>query len=221
MPVVPEDRPIAAVREETIDQLIVNYGHGELSLAAFERRLDQALDARSAEQLSVLTADLDLAVDPEYAERKKAELGLRSNRELVEADRADFMVHIFGSSKRSGAWAVAKNVWMFSLFGGSELDFTDARFSSRETNVNVLCLFSGANLFVPENVDTVSKAICIFGGVDNRASSAAARHAPKLVIKGVILFGGVRVSVKKTLRDRWLEFASSVREMFSPPGSRL
>ena len=46
MPVPPQDRPLTAVREETIDRLIVNYGHGKLSLEAFERRLDEALDAR-------------------------------------------------------------------------------------------------------------------------------------------------------------------------------
>ncbi len=33
-----EDRPINKVREEVIDQLIMNYSHGELSHEAFERR---------------------------------------------------------------------------------------------------------------------------------------------------------------------------------------
>ena len=40
-----EDRPLEKVREETIDQLVMNYGHGELSSEAFERRLDAAMDA--------------------------------------------------------------------------------------------------------------------------------------------------------------------------------
>ena len=42
MPVTPKDKPIQTLREETIDTLIMNYGHGHLSLDAFERRLDQA-----------------------------------------------------------------------------------------------------------------------------------------------------------------------------------
>jgi len=48
MSVAPQDRPIDALREETVDQLIMNYGHGKLSRAAFERRLDEALDAALA-----------------------------------------------------------------------------------------------------------------------------------------------------------------------------
>ena len=42
MSVAYRDKPIELLREEVIEQLIMNYGHGELSLGAFERRLDQA-----------------------------------------------------------------------------------------------------------------------------------------------------------------------------------
>ena len=52
MPVDNQDRPIEVVREEVIDQLIVNYGHEALSLEAFDRRLDQALSADDAWGLS-------------------------------------------------------------------------------------------------------------------------------------------------------------------------
>ena len=31
MPIRPEDRPIDALREQTVDRLIMNYGHGHLS----------------------------------------------------------------------------------------------------------------------------------------------------------------------------------------------
>ena len=66
MPVVAQDRPINALREEAIDQLIMNYGHGKLSLEAFERRLDRALDAKSHDEILELTADLDLIADKTY-----------------------------------------------------------------------------------------------------------------------------------------------------------
>src|SRR4029079_6383768 len=57
MPVPPQHRPLNAVHEYTITRLIVNYGHGKLSLEAFERRLDEALDAKSADALVALTND--------------------------------------------------------------------------------------------------------------------------------------------------------------------
>ena len=45
MSVKVEDRPIEQVREQVIDQLIYNYSHGVISVDAFERRLDNAMDA--------------------------------------------------------------------------------------------------------------------------------------------------------------------------------
>ena len=37
MAVIIQDRPIEKLREEVIDQLIMNYSHGEISLEAFDR----------------------------------------------------------------------------------------------------------------------------------------------------------------------------------------
>lgn len=36
MPVKTEDRPVKNIREEAIDQLVMNYGHDEITLEAFE-----------------------------------------------------------------------------------------------------------------------------------------------------------------------------------------
>ena len=63
MAVENRDRPIDVLREEVIDQLIVNYSHEELSLEAFERRLDQALASDDASELGDLVVDLELKAD--------------------------------------------------------------------------------------------------------------------------------------------------------------
>ncbi len=219
MPVVPQDRPISALREETIDQLIVNYGHGKLSLEAFERRLDEALDAQSHDRLLELTKDLDLRVDRQYAEQKRAELGIRvepaaSGRE--GADEVETIINIFGGSNRGGQWDVPSNIRMLNLFGGADLDFSEARFTSQVTKITMLCVFGGVDLRVREGVRTVSKAVCIFGGVDNRGPSTADRNAPTIVLQGLVLFGGADIKIKKTAKERWLEFANTVKEMLAP-----
>lgn len=216
MPVIPQDRPIAALREETIDQLILNYGHGKLSLPAFERRLDQTLEAKSHEQLMSLTADLDSFSDASYKDKKQSEFGPQLDTTPEPDNAHDFMIHIFGGSNRRGTWTVARNIWMINVFGGAELDFSRARFSARETRIRMLCLFGGATIYVPENVHVVSRAMCLFGGIDNRSEYIDIATAPRLVIEGLLLFGGARVSVKKTLRERWLEFASNIRNVFAP-----
>jgi hypothetical protein len=221
MPVTPQDRPIDALREETVDQLIMNYGHGKLSLEAFERRLDEALDAKSHDALLALTSDLERFSDKQYAARKRAELGIGAEpprdaraRDDGDEDEIDYMVNVFGGSNRGGAWHVPREIRMFNVFGGAELDFSNARFSAPTTHITVICLFGGASFYVREGINTVSKAICIFGGIDNRAPSSDDRDAPTIVINGLVLFGGADIKIKKTARERFIEFADHVREMF-------
>ena len=71
MTVIIQDRPIETLREEIIDQLIMNYSHGEISLAAFERRLDVATNTDNHQTLVDLTQDLELTVDSAYTAKKE------------------------------------------------------------------------------------------------------------------------------------------------------
>ena len=188
MPVTPQDRPLDALREETVDQLIMNYGHGKLSREAFERRLDEALDTQSHERLLELTEDLDLKADRQYTQQKKAELGIRIDTSAASrVDDNEVMINIFGGNTRKGAWDVPRAIRIISVFGGAELDFTDARFTTETTYITVFCLFGGVNLRVRDGMRTISKAICIFGGVDNRAGPTMDPNAPLLLIEGAAI----------------------------------
>ena len=214
MPVAAQDRPIEAVRRETIDQLILNYGHGKLSLAAFERRLETAMDAKSHDALLELTKDLEVLTDPGYAQKKHAELGAQVDENLDDVDEEEWMVHVFGGSNRKSSWNVPRRIKMINVFGGCDLDFTQATFAARKTRIIMLCLFGGATLYVPEGVRAISKAVCIFGGINNRAPATTDPNAPTLVIEGLVLFGGVDIKLKKSFKKRYIEFAESVRGMF-------
>jgi hypothetical protein len=221
MPVTPSDRPIEALREETVDQLIMNYGHGTLSREAFERRLDEALETRSHERLLELTKDLDLKTDRQFTTQKKAELGIRVDPTAADrVEENDYIINVFAGNNRRGAWDVPRAIRMINIFGGSELDFTDARFTADTTYITVFCLFGGVNLRVRDGMRTISKTVCIFGGVDNRSGVTADPNAPLLVVEGLCLFGGVDIRVKKTPKQRLTEFADALRTMFDPERPR-
>ncbi len=215
MPVPAQDRPLNSVREETIDRLIVNYGHGKLSLEAFERRLDQALDAKSADALVALTDDLDLQVDRQYAQQKRAEFGIRTEPVPYARDTS-WMIHIFGGGNRRGAWTVPSEIWMLNIFGGADIDFSEARFTSPVTRIKMLTLFGGAQFYVNENINTQAHAICLFGGMDNRGPSNPDPGVPTVIVEGLVLFGGASIKIKRTLKERWLAFADQFKQAFGP-----
>lgn len=223
MPVNPQDQPLDTLREATIDQLIMNYGHGALSLEAFQRRLDEAFDATDQRTLQGLTDDLDLQVDSAYVAKKRESLELRPERRRdtgdVDADDVEHIVYIFGGGDRSGDWTVPGELRVITIFGGADIDLTDARFTSANTRIRLLCLFGGVDIYVPEGVNTTVNAFCIFGGVDNKAPNSSDPWAPKLAVDGLVMFGGADVKLKKTVKERMLDFADGLRAMFgkTPP----
>jgi hypothetical protein len=208
-----EDRPLETVREEVIDQLIMNYSHGELSYAAFERRLDKAMESQSTLELKALTDDLTLTVDKTYVDSKKQEMAI--NFTVGETEELDHIVNIFSGSGRSGAWKVAKEIRSISIFSGSDIDFTDAKFTQPIVRLKLFSIFSGDNIYIPENINIVTKAFCIFGAIDNKAPSSADRNAPTIIIEGFALFSGIDIKVKRTLKEHFVNFADNLKKMFS------
>lgn len=224
MPVIAEDKPLEALRTVTVDRLILNYGHGELSLEAFERRLDRALDAKSHDVLIALTEDLEEYPDERVAERERAALGLRAeaprSSSISRDVEVEHMIHVFSGTHRRGSWTVPEEIRMLHVFGGAELDFSEARFSASTTRIKMLFLFGGVKLYVPEGVNAVSKALCVFGGVDNRVPASSDPDAPTLILEGLLLFGGAHVRLKRTLRQRLLELGETLRNAFGPSRRR-
>ena len=205
MPVENQDRPIDVLREEVIDQLIVNYGHEELSLEAFERRLDQALASDDASELSELVADLELKPDESYADQKREELDLDLD---------------YDGSNRSGPWNVPKEIRMLNLFGGGVIDFTEARFTHPSVRIKMLTLFGGASIYVREDINTVSKIISIFGGTDNSAPSSRSSHAPVVIVEGLVMFGGCKIKIKRTIKEIFVDFADRIRGIQRPSSNK-
>jgi hypothetical protein len=218
MPVPNEDKPLDLLREETIDRLIVNYGHGHLSMEAFQRRLDQAFDAADAAALTALTADLDDQVDAPYLERKQTQFG-----QFIPAGEdkdSERVITILGGNDRRGAWTVPRQLDIVTVLGGTDLDMSEARFASSTTRINVFCLFGGIDIKVPEGVNTTMNVSCILGGADTNAPSSGDPNSPVLVIDGFVIFGGLDVKLHRTLRERVVAFADQLRSLLGGQAPR-
>lgn len=220
MPVENQDRPINILREEVIDQLTVNYGHEKLSLEAFERRLDQALASDDANELSELVADLELKTDQRYADQKREELNPDLDYDYGVTRDVEYAINIFGGSDRSGAWTVPREIRMLNLFGGGEIDFTEAKFTHPSVRIKMLTLFGGASIYVREDINTVSKIITIFGGTNNSAPSNRNSHSPVIIIEGLVMFGGVSIEIKRTIKEIFLDFADRIRGIQRPSADK-
>ncbi|SFR58841.1 Cell wall-active antibiotics response 4TMS YvqF [Pseudidiomarina maritima] len=210
MPVKLEDRPIEQVREETVDKLIINYSHAIISAEAFERRLDDAMATDSHQQLVELVEDLPLEADASYDAKK--ERSFTPNYGAGEESQDDKLVSILGSSVREGQWVVPKKINVVDVLGSTKIDFTDAIFQHQNIEVNVANVLGSLEIFVPESVNVTIRMYDIVGSSENKAPSMAGRQAPQITITGYSVLGSVEVSVKQTMKEKFVAFANSMRE---------
>ncbi|HET6740895.1 MAG TPA: LiaF domain-containing protein, partial [Kribbella sp.] len=88
-------------------------------------------------------------------------------------------------------WRVKQRTNAFAMFGGHDLDMTDAVFEGREVTIYAVAVFGGIDITVPEGVTVRNEGIGIFGGFAAQGSDDPDPNAPTVVIKGLALFGGV------------------------------
>jgi predicted membrane protein len=82
-----------------------------------------------------------------------------------------------------------------AIFGGFDLDLRQVRMDSDSAHIDVFLLFGGGEIRVPENWDVTIQATTIAGGVGDKISTppTAEKDRPRLVLTGLILFGGIEV----------------------------
>lgn len=118
-------------------------------------------------------------------------IGHRGKARNVGDDTIDLFVAFSGTQARSvshqftGGRATA-------LFGGIELDLTDAKFKQTAT-IDLFTAFGGIEIRVPEGWTVVVKGLPLFGGWEDKTRRPKDKDAPTLVVNGTCIFGGVEI----------------------------
>jgi hypothetical protein len=87
-----------------------------------------------------------------------------------------------------------------AVMGGCDLDFTAATISG-EAVLDVLAFWGGIGVSVPRGWSVESRVTPILGGYDDKTSRPAAPGAPRLIIRGSAIMGGIEVRNPKENGD--------------------
>ena len=169
--------------------------------------------SQNHQEIVDLAGDLEKNTDTEFTSQKERQFNI--NYAASDNDETETIVNILGGSCRSGQWKVPREIRIITLFGGADIDFTDAIFTTPNVTIKILCLFGGTDISVPEDINVISKAFCILGGIDNSAPSIASRQAPTLTIEGLVMFGGLDIKIKRTIKEKFVAFANQMKTMFN------
>lgn len=177
-------------------------GEGRLTLTEVDDRLAQVYRARTLGELKPITQDLPghaALVPPPAASPALPEPGIPAR--IVPGPASGRAVAVFSGVERKGVWTVPESLMLTTVFGGADLNMTDAAFAARHVTVKVFALFGGAQITVPPGVEVISDVTAIFGGVDNKATQPATPGAPTIRVKGFAMFGGLAITPPKASRN--------------------
>ncbi len=83
---------------------------------------------------------------------------------------------------------------LLQFFGGSDIEMKAATPSPEGCVIDTFVLFGGSNLVVPEDWKVKSEVVSILGGYsDKRLASLDYDPEKTLIIKGIVLFGGLEL----------------------------
>lgn len=102
------------------------------------------------------------------------------------------LVSIFGGHKRKLFSKNFKGGEVVNVFGGSELDFTQADIQGT-VKIDSTNIFGGMKIVVPANWEVRTEMTSIMGGTDDKRNSKEIDPNKVLVITGVCVFGGVDI----------------------------
>ena len=186
--------PLQREREHTVKLLIDHYAADNLTVDEFESRLDSAYTAASHADLERLLAGLPVLASG-------TDVVANPPIQMVPADQVrsfGMQVAIMSGSERKGAWTPPRNLYTLAMMGGAGLDFREARMPPGETQLNVLSVMGGVEIIVPPGLAVETHGIGIMGGFEalDQAGDSRDPEAPRLVIRGMAVMGGIEVTVR-------------------------
>ena len=79
-----------------------------------------------------------------------------------------------------------------AVFGGIKCYLRNAIFEG-DTIINACCIFGGADIFLPDNVNIKVNSNSFFGGIDNKKHQNLNDNQYTVYLNGTCIFGGVEV----------------------------
>lgn len=87
---------------------------------------------------------------------------------------------------------IFKGAELTAVFGGIKLDLRNAVFEG-DTAINACCIFGGADILLPDNVNIKVNSNSLFGGIDNKKHQNSNDNQYTVCLNGTCIFGGVDV----------------------------
>jgi hypothetical protein len=197
-PAGPDRRSLRASdkdREHAAEILRDAAGEGRLGLDELDERLSAVYAAKTYADLEPVIQDLPhagMAPASAPAETSADDVAHRFGGEPTSSAA----IAIMSGFSRRGAWVVPRDFTAVAIMGGGELDLREAQFADRVVTIHAITIMGGIEIIVPEDAQVQVTGIGLMGAFEHGSTGAGQPGAPKIVINGLALCGGVDVRRK-------------------------
>lgn len=118
--------------------------------------------------------------------KPKSNLTKNNTKNTNTKNSSDSYIGVFSSNENK----VSTNfdgTSIVAIFGGVELDLRDAKID-KDVVIDVVSIFGGADIFLPDNVSVKISGIPLFGGVENKHKD---KKGSTVYINYTAIFGGI------------------------------
>ncbi len=102
---------------------------------------------------------------------------------------------LFNNRKLNGSAQDFHGRRIIAFMGGCKLDLNDSGIEGGTTVIEVIAVWGGVVIRVPQGWEVVGQAVPIMGGIDIRTGPA--RGGRKLIVRGLTLMGGMEIKNAK------------------------
>ena len=190
---------LAAERDRVVQALSAHFANDLLTLEELDDRLARAYHATSLEQVRAALADLP-------ALRAAGELAAPQPLLVPAADvpPRGVVIAVMAGNERGGSWIVPRQLKVFALMGGVELDLREARFGPGVTEIDVTAVMGGVEVILPPGVRVESVGAAFMGAFEAKAGDASALSPlnPIVRLSGLAVMGGVETKTRRPGKEK-------------------
>ena len=117
----------------------------------------------------------------------------RARHGEASADSDIMAFGVFGGGRTNVTSQSFTGGEVISVFGGNDIDLRGATIEEPPAVVEVVTLFGGTEIRVPEDWTVKIDALGIFGGTEDKRRSIGPGGEPDLVVTGVVMFGAIEL----------------------------
>ncbi|HOW40501.1 MAG TPA: DUF5668 domain-containing protein [Bacteroidales bacterium] len=126
-----------------------------------------------------------------FTKRKGGWKGVSTSSQVGD----DFIdiINIFSGGERQIITDNFRGGKITSIFGGSEIDLTQARLAPGISEIEVACVFGGTTIIVPNDWNVKVEVVPVLGGFGDERKVTLGKPldtSKQLIIKGAVVFGG-------------------------------